>query len=56
MLHISPQNEDRAVKTAWTTLASLKQWDAAVLAFIIVLPEDTGERVSSLVIDKHKVR
>lgn len=53
MLHISPQNEDRAVKTA--TLATLKQWDAAVLAFIAVLPEDTGERVSSLVIDKHKV-
>lgn len=55
MLHISPQNEDRAVKTAWT-LATLKQWDAVVLVFIIVLPEDTGERVSSLVIDKHKVR
>lgn len=56
MLHISPQNEDRAVKTAWTTLATLKQWDAAVLAFIAVSPEDAGERVSSLVIDKHEVR
>lgn len=56
MLHISPQNEDRAVKTAWTTLATLKQWHAAVLAFIAVLPEDAGEGVSSLVIDKHEVR
>lgn len=56
MLHISPQNEDRAVKKAWTTLATLKLRDAAVLAFIVVLPEDTGERVRTLVIDKHEVR
>lgn len=56
MLHISPQNEDRAVKTAWTTLAALKQREATVLAFIVVLPEDTRERVGSLVTDKHQVR
>lgn len=52
MLHVSPQNEDRTGKTAWT-LAILKRRDVAVLAFITVLPEDTGECVSCLVMDKH---
>lgn len=33
MLHVSSQNEDRTVETAWTALAPLKQWDATVLAF-----------------------
>lgn len=56
VLHVSSQNEDRTVKTAWTALAPLKQWDAAVLEFNTVLPENTGERIHSLVMDKQQVR
>lgn len=52
VLHVSSQNEDRTVKTAWTALAPLKQWDADVLAFNTALPENTGEGIHSLVMDK----
>lgn len=56
MLHVGSQNEDRTVETAWTALAPLKQWDTAVLASVPVLPEDTGECISGLVMDKYQVR
>lgn len=56
MLHVSSQNEDWTVKTAWTALAPLRRWDAAVPSFNAVLPENAGECVRSLVMDKQQVR
>lgn len=52
VFHVSSQNEDRTIGTAWTALAPLKQWNAIVLAFNTLLPENTGEGIHSLVMDK----